>query len=447
MFSKLINRFSGAQMIAIGFFFIILIGSLLLCLPFATRPGSTTDFQTAVFTATSATCVTGLILVDTFSHWTLFGQLVILTLIQIGGLGFITIGITVSMVLGKKIGLKQRGLIRESLNVLELQGAVRLIRRVVRGTILFESVGAFILACCFIPKMGFLQGVYYGVFHSISAFCNAGFDLMGRYEPFSSFTSYYDDPVVTITLMALILIGGLGFVVWNDLYNKKWNFPKYMLHTKIILTAGAVLVFGGAILFYIMEHDQLFSDMTTSGKILASLFCSITPRTAGFNTVDVGALSDGSKLLTVVLMFIGGGSGSTAGGVKVTTIVVLLLFLKANLMRSTGVNIFGRRLDNEAVSKASAVFCTNLFLGMIATIFLCSYQNFDVIDTLVEVFSANGTVGMSAGLTGQLNFVSRNVIILLMYLGRIGSLTFAMSFTDKKKIAHVLLPVEKINIG
>ncbi len=447
MFTKLTKQLSGMQLIAAGFFIIILIGTLLLMLPFSARSGEHTPFLTALFTATSATCVTGLILVDTFSHWTLFGQLVILTLIQIGGLGFITIGATVSMLLRRKIGLKERGLIRESLNVIELRGMVRLTRRIIFGTLFFELTGAVILSLCFIPKMGVLQGIYYGIFHSISAFCNAGFDLMGRYTPFSSLTAYYDHPAVMITVMLLILIGGIGFIVWNDLYEHRLHFRKYALHTKIVLTSTITLVFGSALIFYLIEHNDLFAGMSMKGKILSSLFCSVTPRTAGFNSVNVGAMTDASKLLTVILMFIGGAPGSTAGGVKVTTIVVLFVYLKANLTRTVGYNVFGRRLEDDALRKAAAVFCTNLMLAMTAALILCGLQNFNSADALLEVFSAIGTVGMTAGLTTQLNTVSRIIIILLMYLGRVGSLSFAMSFTDKKKIAHVMQPAEKINIG
>lgn len=447
MFSKLTKRLSGMQLIAVGFFIIILIGALLLMLPVSSRSGEYTPFMTALFTATSASCVTGLVVVDTFSHWSLFGQLVILTMIQIGGLGFITIGVTVSMLLRKKIGLAQRGLIRESLNIIELSGMVRLTKRIVIGTLFFELTGALILALCFIPKMGLLQGIYYGIFHSISAFCNAGFDLMGRYEAFSSLTGWYDHPIVLITIMLLIIIGGIGFAVWNDLYEHRLHFRKYSLHTKIVLTADLFLLFAGALLFYLIEHDDLFAGMTMTGKILSSFFCAVTPRTAGFNTINVSGLTDASKLLTVILMFIGGAPGSTAGGIKVTTIVVLLVYLKANLTRTVGYNIFGRRLEDDALRKSAAVFCTNLFLATTAALILCALQNFNGLDTLLEVISAISTVGMTAGLTTQLNMISRMVVILLMYLGRVGSLSFAMSFTDKKKIAHVMQPAEKINIG
>lgn len=447
MFSNFTKRLSGMQLIAGGFFLIIFIGTLLLLLPFASRPGEHTSFLEALFTSASATCVTGLVVVDTFSHWTLFGQAVILCLIQIGGLGFITIGITVSMLLRRKIGLKERGLIRESFNIIELRGMVRLTKRVILGTLFFELTGAVILSLCFIPKMGVFQGVYYGIFHSVSGFCNAGFDLMGRYASFSSLTGYNSHPIVLLTIMALITIGGIGFFVWNDLYEHKFHFRKYALHTKIVISFSFLLIFGGALLFYLLERNNLFAGMNITDTVLNALFCSVTPRTAGFNTVDVGSMTDGGKLLTVVLMFIGGAPGSTAGGVKVTTIVVLFIYIKASLTRTVGYNVFGRRLEDEALHKAAAVFCTNLTLAVAAVIIVCGLQNFNGTNALLEVFSAIGTVGMSAGLTTQLNTASRIVIILLMYLGRVGSLSFAMSFTDKKKIAHVMQPAEKINIG
>lgn len=447
MFTKIKNRMSGPQMIALGFFLIILTGSLLLMLPIASRSGEPTPFIKAVFTATSATCVTGLIVADTFTHWSLFGQIVLLCLIQIGGLGFITIGVTVSLLLRKKIGLKQRGLIQESFNVLEIRGAVRLTKQVVFGTLFFEGCGAFILSACFIPRMGILQGIYYGIFHSISAFCNGGFDLMGRYGPGSSLTGYNSHPVVLVTIMFLILIGGLGFIVWSDIWKNKLKFRRYSLHTKIVLCATGILTFGGAALFYLIERNRIFADMTEFDKILNAFFCSVTPRTAGFNSVDTGAMTDGSKLLTIILMFIGGAPGSTAGGIKMTTMAVLLVYLKSTLTRTQGANIFGRRLEDSAIHKASSVFFINISLAVTAGIAICCIQNFNGIDALFETFSAISTVGMTAGITGSLNTFSLIIVALLMYLGRIGSLSFAMSFTDKKKIAHIMQPVEKINIG
>ncbi len=441
------KKLSGPQLIALGFFLVILTGTLLLMLPFSTKPGESTSLLTALFTATSATCVTGLIVADTFTHWTVFGQIVILLLIQIGGLGFITFGIAVSLILRRKIGLKQRGLIKESFNVMEIGGVVKLIRRVIKGTVFFEGVGALILTLRFLSDMGIRDAIYYGIFHSISAFCNAGFDLMGRYEKFSSLTAYVDDPVVSFTIISLILIGGIGFFVWGDLADHRLHWKKYSLHTKMTLSASLFLVFGGAILFYLTEQNHLLADLPVTGKICASFFGAVTPRTAGFNTLDTGALTDAGKLLTIVLMFIGGGSGSTAGGVKVTTIFILLLHIRATLTRTRGTNIFGRRIDSELLAKGAVVLCINLFLTVAGTFLLCAIQGFALTDAMFEVVSAISTVGMSAGLTGQLNTFSSLLIILLMYTGRIGSLSFGLLFTSNKKLTHIQLPEENVNIG
>lgn len=447
MLTKKIKNLSATQTMAFGFLLLILLGTLLLMLPISSRNGEVTPFLTTLFTSTSATCVTGLILVDTYSHWSTFGQLVILTLIQIGGLGFITLGTFAAVVLKKRISLKQRGWVKESFNVLDIGGVVRLLRFVIKGTFLIEGIGAAILFWRFLPKMGFTQALYYGIFHSISAFCNAGFDLMGKYEPYSSFTAYYDDPVVSFTLILLILIGGLGFFCWSDIAKHKFHFKRYALQTKMVLTASMVLVFGGALLFYLIEGNRLFADMDITEKICSSFFCAVTPRTAGFNTTDTGALSEGGKLLSIILMFIGGCSGSTAGGVKVGTIFVLVLYLRSTLLRSPGTNIFGRRIDSETITKATAVLCTYLFCGITATLAICSMQDFAIGDVLFEVISGLCTVGMTTGITRDLNIVSQLILIFLMYIGRLGSLSFALSFTDHKKIAHVMQPVEKISIG
>lgn len=446
MLTGFLKRLSPTRLISLGFFLLILIGSFLLMLPISSRNGEFTPFLTSLFTATSATCVTGLVLVDTYNYWSAFGQIVLLTLIQIGGLGFITFGTLISMILGKKISLQQRGWIRESFNVLEIGGVVRLIRRVLKGTLIFEGAGAIILFFCFLPDMGFATSLYYGIFHSISAFCNAGFDLMGQFGT-PSFTAYYDHPVVVFTLISLILIGGIGFFCWNDLAEHKFAFKKYALQTKMVLTASFVLVFGGALLFYLIERNGLYAGMHPGGKICAAFFQAVTPRTAGFNTTDTAALSEGGKLLTTVLMFVGGCSGSTAGGVKVGTVFVLLLYVRSLLLNSKGTNIFGRRIETDTISKASAVLCTYLFICIAATLLLCVIDGFAIGDAAFEVVSALCTVGMTAGITGQLSPVSQLLIAFLMYVGRLGSLSFALSFTDPKKTPHVLLPVERINIG
>lgn len=441
------SHLTQTQFIAYGFIGIILTGALLLTLPISSRSGEPSSFLNCLFTATSASCVTGLIVYDTWTHWSLFGQLVILTMIQLGGLGFITIGVFLSMILRRKIGLKERGLMQESVNTLQIGGMVKLAKKIIIGTALFEGVGAIILALRFIPEYGVARGTFYGIFHSISAFCNAGFDLMGHQGPYSSFVNYYDDWVVNLVIMALITIGGIGFIVWDDLSRHGLHFRKYMLHTKIVLLTSFVLLFGGAWLFYRFEQDNLLVGMNTSGKILTSLFSSVTARTAGFNTVDTGALTDASKFLTSILMFIGGSPGSTAGGVKTTTIIVLYLYLWSNIQRTYGVNAFGRRLEEDALKRAAAIFTINLTLAVGVSLFIMATQQMVMSDVLFEAFSAIGTVGMTTGITRDLSPMSRLMIIFLMYCGRVGSLSFALSFTQHKRVAHVQQPVERITIG
>lgn len=443
----MLKRLSKAQTIALGFFIIIMTGTFLLMLPISSRSGELTAFQDALFTATSATCVTGLIVTDTYQHWNGFGQAVILSLIQIGGLGFITMGMFFSIFLRRKIGLKERNLIQESVNTLQLGGVVRLVKKIVFGTLLLEGLGAMILFIRFLPDMGVGEALWNGVFHSVSAFCNAGFDLMGKYEAYTSLVPYYNDVVVNVVIMGLIIIGGIGFIVWDDITIKKWHVKQYRLHTKIVLTITAVLVFGGALLFFLFERNNLLAGMDTKGQVLTSLFGSVTARTAGFNTTDTGAYTPATKLMTSMLMFIGGSPGSTAGGVKTTTVVVLILVVVANLRNRNELNIFGRRLDEEEVRKASTVFSMNLILLLASVLAICAMQPLALDDVVFEVASAIGTVGMTTGITRDLTTASRYIIILLMYCGRIGSMSFALSFIEKKKRAEVKVPKERITIG
>ncbi len=441
------SKMTATRTIALGFLIIILIGTFLLMLPASSADGRAKDFLSALFTATSATCVTGLVVVDTYAGWSVFGKAVLLVLIQVGGLGFMTVGVFVAVLMKRNIGLKERGILQESMNTLQIGGIVRLVKKITIGTFLIEGIGAVLLSIRFVPRLGWLEGICNGIFHSISAFCNAGFDLMGKEEEYSSLVAFSGDYLVNITVMLLIVIGGIGFLVWDDLQKKKFRFKEYRLHTKLVLTVTASLILGGALLIYLLEKDGLMADMGAGESILASLFASVTARTAGFNTIDIGKMSAGSKLVTIVLMFIGGSPGSTAGGVKTTTFAVMLIFVWANLRNSHGSNVFGRRLEEEEIRKASIVVTINLLLAVGAAIILCALQDLPTEDILLEVFSAIGTVGMSAGITRDLSSLSRVVIILLMYCGRIGSMTFALSFTERKKVAPVQLPAEKIIIG
>lgn len=441
------HRLNQVQYIALGFFFIILAGSLILTLPIASQSGEWTPFLDSMFTATSATCVTGLVVYDTFTHWNVFGQLVILLLIQIGGLGFITVGVGFSMAFRRRIGLRQRDLLKESINAMEIGGIVKLSRKIFIGTALCEGVGALLLATRFIPEFGLVKGIYYSIFHAISAFCNAGFDLMGGQQPYASFTAYATDPVINITLMLLIIVGGLGFVVWSDVVSKRFRWKNYSLHTKMVISVTLLLIFGGALFLFLFEQGGTISGMSTGDQILASLFGSVTARTAGFNTVDTGALQPESKLLTIALMFIGGSPGSTAGGVKTTTIAVILIYVISNLRGESGCNVFHRRIGDEVIKRASMVFCLNLFLGLTSVTLILATSSLHMSDVLFEVYSAISTVGMTTGITRDLNVVGRIVIIILMYCGRIGSMTFALSLVAKPEAKGLSLPEEKVTIG
>ena len=363
MLHRVENKMTQAQIIALGYFLVIATGTLLLMLPISSRSGRCTDLLTSLFTATSATCVTGLVVVDTSLHWSVFGKTIILVMIQIGGLGFVTMGVLFAMFFNKKITLRVRELLQESMNTSKVGGVVRLARKALWGTLFIESIGALLLAIRFIPEFGFLKGIGFSIFHAISAFCNAGFDLMGSSKgAFDSLASYSNDMLVTAVVMLLIVIGGIGFLVWDDITKNKWNIKRYSLHTKLVLTVTVALIFGGAFCFYIFERHNLMKGLGAQETILTSLFSSVTARTAGFNTIDTAGLTTSSKLLTMVLMFIGGSPGSTAGGIKTTTLVVLLIYVTSNLRNSKGYNVFGRRLEDDAIRKASNVMLISLLI-------------------------------------------------------------------------------------
>ena len=438
---------STTRLIAFGFALIIMIGTLLLALPIATRTGET-NLLTSRFTATSATCVTGLVAADTYQNWTLFGQLVILCMIQVGGLGFMTIGVYISVLLKRRIGLQERATLHESVNTLEIAGVVRLVKKIVQGTFLIEGTGALLLATRFIPRFGIANGIYFSVFHAISAFCNGGFDLMGIDEAYSSLVSFEGDILVNVVICLLILIGGIGFIVWDDVLKHKWHFKKYLLHSKIVIVSTLGLTVAGTILFLIFENGATFAGMTPVQKLLGALFASVTPRTAGFNTVDTGAMSNAGMLLTMLLMFIGGSPGSTAGGAKTTTMVVLVFYAAAMLRNREDINLFGRRLTADVVRKANAVVVINLSLAFSAACVIMAMQPaISMPDVLFEVLSAINTVGMTTGITRELGVFSKLIIAVLMYCGRLGSLSFALVFAKKPATNRVREPQEKIIVG
>jgi len=446
LFGKI--KVNSIQVIAFGFAGTILAGALLLTLPAANRDKVSPAFIDALFTATSATCVTGLVVYDTYTQFTLFGQIVILCLIQIGGLGFMTIATFFFMMIRRKIGLAERGLLVETVSAFQIGGVVRLIKRVLIGTAIFEGIGAILLSIRFWPQMGAATGIYYAIFHSISAFCNAGFDLMGRFSPYISLVPYQSDALVNLVIMSLIVMGGLGFVVWNDMVEHKWHCRRYQLHTKIVLGTTFLLIAMGAVLFYIMEKDNTLAGMSPAGKLLASLFQSITPRTAGFNTVDMASLTEGGTVLTMLLMLIGASPGSTGGGIKTTTIAVILLATISYIRNTEDINIFHRRLENSTLKRAYCSATIYITLSIIGVFLVITTQGLPVKDVTFETLSAIGTVGLSTGITRELSAFSRVIIMLLMYSGRVGSLTLAMAILDRmSKKNNLKNPEEKIIIG
>jgi len=440
---------SAQGLIALGFALIVLIVTLLLMLPASSSAYTWTDPLTALFTATSAVCVTGLIVVDTATHWSLFGRCVILIGIQIGGLGVMTVMALAAMMLGRRIGLRQRTLLAESVSALHLGGVVRLVRRALIGTLVIEGAGTLLLAARFVPMLGLWRGLGYSVFHAVSAFCNAGFDLMGTITgPYSSLESFVSDPLINLLIMSLILLGGLGFFVWDDLIECRFRFKRLQLHSRTVLLLTPPIVLIPALLFFVFERGASMADMDTGTRVLASLFSSVTPRTAGFDTVPTGSLSPAGSLLTLLLMLTGGNPGSTAGGAKTTTMLVLVLLAASILRREEDVHVLGRRLPNDLMRRACSIVIVYLLMACAASVAICAAQPQLLLrDVLIEVFSAINTVGMSTGITRDLGTFARLILILLMYAGRLGSLTFAILIAKPGMTAPVRYPQDRILIG
>ena len=441
------ERVTPAQIIIAGFLLLILSGTLLLMLPFATREPGSASFVDALFTATSATCVTGLILHDTVQYWTPFGQAVILLLIQIGGMGVVTMAVAIFMFSGKKIGLKQRWVMQESIAAPQVGGIVRMTGFILKTAFAIEGIGAVLLAIRFCPQMGFFKGLWYAVFHSISAFCNAGFDLMGEEAAYSSLTAYVGDPLVSLTIAGLIVVGGLGFITWQDVFQHHRHLRAYRLQSKLILVTTGGLLLGGLLFFGLYEFRlPQWESLTAGEKVLAAAFQSATPRTAGFNTVDLTALSAPSQLLTILLMLTGGSPGSTAGGFKTTTLAVLLLSAFAVFRRRSSAHCFGRRLAEPALRNASAIFLLYLVLFLTGGIVICCLEGIPIMTALFEAASAVGTVGLSLGATPELGTVSRLILIFLMYIGRVGGLTMIYAVTSGG-VSYAQYPQEQVNVG
>lgn len=438
--------FSYTRMIAFGFLAVILMGTLLLSLPIAARSGVRTPLIDCFFTATSATCVTGLTVLDTYMHWSSFGHVIILVLIQIGGLGFMTIITMFSIFTRKHISLYERRLLMQSAGTIRLSGIITMIKRVVIGTFCVEGMGAVFLSLRFCPKLGFAKGLWYAVFHSVSAFCNAGFDLMGRFNEVS-LTGYYNDPLVCITLMVLIVIGGLGFLVWSDVIKCRFVFKKMELHSKLVLTVTALLVFGGAAVLFMTEKNGAFKGMTTGEQILSAFFQSITLRTAGFFTFDQSKLSNSGYILSTLLMFIGGSPGSTAGGVKTTTMAVAFLNLISVARNNDDVVIFKRKINNKVVIQSVAIIGIHILMASIAIFIICYLEPIGLREVIYESVSAISTVGISMGITSDFNVASKLFIAGLMYSGRIGGMTIVLAIAENSHKVKLERPEEKILIG
>ena len=420
---------SPTKIIAVTFAVIILLGTLLLMLPAAARDGQATPFLPALFTATSSTCVTGLTMYDTWSHWSGFGQIVVISLIQVGGLGFMSAASLVVFSLRKKIGLKQRLLIAQALSVNELDGVVRLQKVVLAGSLSVEAIGAAVLTLRFWPEYGFWKALRWGVFHSISAFCNAGFDIFGSITPGASLMEFQSDPVVLLTLSALVIVGGLGFFVWEEIAAKR-SWKKFSVYTKLVLiTTGVLLVVGAAVICLLeWNNPGTLGAMSTGDKLLGGFFQSVTLRTAGFTAIDQGALTDAGKAASMMLMIVGGSSGSTAGGLKTVTMVVLFLFVAARARGKGSVCAFKRTIPERQVLDAMTIAAIMVFLAMFGGLFISATSPIGFTDALYESVSALATVGLTTGVTTSLSVPAQILIVIYMYFGRVGVLTISLGF-------------------
>ncbi len=440
------NKIAPVRLIVGSFLVIILLGTLLLTLPVSTRTGKRTDFLDALFTATSAACVTGLSPFSTGPYWSGFGQAVLLALIQIGGLGAMTIILgLVSLVTGR-VSLQNTRVLMQAAGNDRFSGIRPLIRRMFLGTALCEGAGTLLLATRFIPAFGWGKGIWFSVFHSVSAFCNAGFDLLGDYRGGASLSAFALDPVVNLTVMLLIIVGGLGFVVWSDLLDCKFRLRNLKFHTRLVLVTTAALLVGSFALFFVLEYNHAFKGYTVPEKLLLSLFQAVTPRTAGFATVDMAKLSDSGAVFTMILMFIGGSPGSTAGGIKTTTLAVLLLSTGAAALKRTPA-AFKRRIDDETVRQAGAILTIYMTATLTATMIISAVEALPLRETLFEVVSAIGTVGLSMNVTPTLSYVAKFILTVFMFAGRIGGLSAAFALAAGKNPSPVSYPVGKVLIG
>jgi len=442
MNTKINKHLSSSQIIIFGFVGAIILGTLLLMLPVSSASGNMTPFSDALFTSTSAVCVTGLIVHDTATYWSLFGQFIILLLIQVGGLGIVTLSVAMAMLAGKKIGLMQRSTLQDAISAPKVGGIVKLTCFILKTTFLIELIGAILLSMVFCREFG-IKGTWLAIFHSVSAFCNAGFDLMGTKAPFSSLTSYSAQPLINAVIIMLIIIGGIGFLVWEDIKTNKHHIKKYRMQTKVVLSSTLFLIMLPSIYFYFAE----FNDLPVSERILNSMFQSVTPRTAGFNTADLTKISAIGRAITIILMLIGGSPGSTAGGMKTTTAAVLMFSAISVFRKKDAVECFGRRIADATLKNAAAILLMYLVLFLAGGLIISGVENLPLADCLFESASAIGTVGLTLGITPTLGIVSRVVLIGLMFFGRVGGLTLVFAALSNKQHNISKKPQERITVG
>jgi trk system potassium uptake protein TrkH len=439
-------KFKPVQILVVGFAIVILIGACVLTLPISSSEGVSTPFIDALFTATTSVCVTGLVTVDTGTHWSYFGKTTILMLIQIGGLGFMTFATLISLIMRKKITLQERLVMAEAMNTFSLQGLVKLVRYILFFTFSVEGIGALLLSLVFIPEFGIGKGIYYSIFHSVSAFCNAGIDLIGN---FRSITPYAENPIIILTIGALIVSGGLGFIVWHEIFDYRKK-RKLSLHSKLVLTVTAVLIVGGAILMFIFEFNNsaTMQPMSAKGKFLSSLFAAITPRTAGYNSISTADMTPAGRFLTIILMFIGGSPGSTAGGIKTTTAGLLVMTVISVIRGREDTEIYERRISKDTIFKGLTISVIGITLVIVVSMILSITEVGASLEYIIyEVTSAFGTVGLTLGLTTKLTTIGKAVIAFTMFCGRVGPLTIILALGKNHSNNTIRYPEDKILVG
>lgn len=442
------KKLTSSQLIILSFIVLISTGTVLLTLPIASRSGQWTNPLSALFTATSASCVTGLIVVDTATYWSLFGQFVILCMVQLGGMGVITMAMLLAIAAGKRIGLFERQVMQDSASFDNVGGVVRETKFIFKSIVLFESLGAAMLSFVFVPEYGFWRGLWYSIFHSVSAFCNAGFDLMGIKTESSSLTNYQGNTLINIVIPVLILIGGLGFATWEDIWENKHNLKKYSIQSRVILQSTVVLIALPMMFFYFYEFSGApWEGMSGRERVLASFFQTVTPRTAGFNTVDLTLMSEVAIFIMIILMLIGGASGSTAGGMKIGTIAVIFAAMFSVFNHKADVNIQKRRLAEEIIRKAIAIFAMYIALFLIGSLSISIIESLPLLPCMFEAASAVATVGLTLGITSTLSITSKIILILLMFCGRVGGLTIIFAAGNMKNNISLKYPEGKITVG